>query len=74
MGNPKLQNLNKKLEKKLCFTKNAQMGDLISLNFFRAVPGLGWLVRFKSLICSDKMGHLVCLNFVLILFEFQPNF
>jgi len=30
--------------KKLCFTKNVQMGDLISLNFSRATPGPGWLV------------------------------
>jgi len=38
-GHPKLQNLNRSLEKKLCFAKNVQMGDLISLNFSQAELG-----------------------------------
>jgi len=37
-GYPKLQNLSRSQEKKLCFTKNVQMGDFSSLNFSLAAP------------------------------------
>jgi len=45
-GYPTLQNQNGSLEKKLCFTKNVQMGDVCSSNFSRAAPGPGWLVFY----------------------------
>jgi len=38
-GHPKLQNLNRSWEKKPCFTKNVQMGQVSSSNFSRAAPG-----------------------------------
>jgi len=41
---------------KLCFTKNVQVGDLISLNFFRAAPGPSWLVNIK-IVASRKVNH-----------------
>jgi len=41
-GYPKLQNLNRSLEKKLCFTKNA-------LNFSRKAPGPSWLVKYTTI-------------------------
>jgi len=38
-GYPKLQNLSRSLEKKLCFWKNVQRGDLISLKKFPVSAG-----------------------------------
>jgi len=41
------QTLSRSREKKHCFTKNVQKGDLISLNFSQAVPGPSWLVSYN---------------------------
>jgi len=35
------------MEKKLCFTKNVHIGELISLNLSRTAPGPGWLVNYE---------------------------
>jgi len=48
---PRYPYLNWSLEKKLCFTKNVQMGDVSSSNFSQASPGPGWLVYIKQTFC-----------------------
>jgi len=46
------------MEKKLCFTKNVQMGDFISINFCWAVSGPGWLVYIKhAVLISMSLFH-----------------
>jgi len=39
----KLQNPNGSRERKLCFTKNVQMGDVSSTNYSLVALGPGWL-------------------------------
>jgi len=48
---PKLQNPNRSLEKKLCFTKNG-------LNFFQAAPGPSWLVSNNSKLNELKKAYI----------------
>jgi len=59
------------MEKKLCFAKNVQMGDLI----FRAAPGLVWLV-FNKLKHTSKALHVLAgiLTFLLRTFPHQVHF
>jgi len=49
LGYPKLQNLNRSLEKKLCYTKKA-------VKFSQAALGPGWLVN--DIFDVEVLSHL----------------
>jgi len=64
-GYPKLQNLSRSGEKKLCFTNNA-------LNFSRAAPGHGWIFMHK--ISSHYFISGSCCQVVMTLGSLQTDF